>query len=150
MSPAKSSSEKEIPHQSSNFSSHSSNYPLNNSQTGGLVIYYSPDAGNYIRNSKSDNIVKFTSEKELQKLPRHHQFHQTSLDNSRIEDDTIDSSDAQSVSNFVKRPPSFTKALEMSSKLERTGSSSRSSQSSPKSPDEARQSQYEMNYEISV
>lgn len=126
-SPAKSTSNNEI-------SSHLKKSPLKRHDAqapeGGMVIYYSPDAG-CISNSK------FNSESELQKFK-----------NLSISSD-YESSTSNKDFNFnlndkmVKRPMPFVKALEITNKLDQ------SKQAKNENSDN-RQSQYEMNYEISV
>ena len=143
-SPAKSSSVTEISAQS--FSPCLKHQSLNNSQTGGLVIYYSPES--YTKKSNSDS--KFASETELQKL-------HTSLDSSSMPE-TDGSFDLNNTSNsgnssananlhFAKRPISFIKALE---NIERAGASRPVTSPAKNHAEDSRQSQYEMNYEISV
>ncbi|XP_053206770.1 palmitoyltransferase ZDHHC8-like [Panonychus citri] len=169
-SPAKSSPVTQISPQS--FSPCLRDASLNNSQTGGLIIYYSPESLT-TKKLDTDCNQKFVSETELKN------FNSTSIDSSSIHETTIttttpngsfdvnnstpttinsSSNSAANSSNnttnqphFAKRPISFVKALEMSNKLERVGASTRPVVSPAKNvADDSRQSQYEMNYEISV
>lgn len=142
ISPAKSTSISEITTQSQNRSVAGGGVPTGGVPTGGggpggMVIYYSPDAG-------------CMSETELQRL-REQQHKQ------RTSGETPD----HNMTHFVKRPMSFMKALEMTDKIERTDSPlnqlsprqqqiQRRNESQPTNNDDNRQSQYEMNYEISV
>ena len=105
---------------------------------GGLVIYYSPDAG-CIADS-----AKFRSESELPQTGREAALKQ------RVST-TPDYKSAQSSSHPMKRPMSFMKALEMTDKLEHNiHSSPRQQRRQAANSEDNRQSQYEMNYEISV
>jgi hypothetical protein len=110
----------------------------NNPQAGGMVIYYSPDAGGYSRKFDTDNekpsLLKENADREANHL----------FDN----DNDSELSETRSNKSFIKRPMSFIKALEMSDKLEKQASNRQPANT--KGRDEARQSQYEMNYEISV
>ncbi|KAF7487764.1 Palmitoyltransferase ZDHHC5 [Sarcoptes scabiei] len=101
---------------------------------GGILIYYSPDAGGggYVANCS-----KFNSETELQK------YNKTQY--KYINDEPIDLSE-----KFTsKRPMKFQKALEISNKIEQANRQSIAARIE-KSNQSNRQSQYEMNYEISV
>ena len=111
---------------------------------GGLVIYYSPDAG-CITDS-----TKFCSETELQQIGREVGAKQ------RMSCGTPDHSTGHSNAmntHFVKRPMSFMKALEMTDKMDRNDHNNQLSPRQlqrPPNNEDNRQSQYEMNYEISV
>ncbi|KAJ6218459.1 hypothetical protein RDWZM_009616 [Blomia tropicalis] len=139
-SPSKSTSVNEI-------SSHFKHSPIKRNEPqhgpeGGMVIYYSPDAG-FISNSK------YRSETELQKFAgstpsiANHEIAVTSSDFG------YDSRDNCQIRE--KRPMPFLKALEMSNKMEK-GNLFTNEQTKPLTTKETdnRQSQYEMNYEISV
>lgn len=98
---------------------------------GGMVIYYSPDAG-CISNSK------FNSETELQKfknipIPMSHEIPALS-------------SEFKYNDKFLKRPVPFMKALEITNKIDQ----SKQSTLTKSENSDNRKSQYEMNYEISV
>ncbi|RWS00289.1 putative palmitoyltransferase ZDHHC8-like protein [Dinothrombium tinctorium] len=136
---------------------------------GGMVIYYSPDAG--YQTSDQNVSTKFSSESELQKLRN---YSNEAANTPEIKSGNI---------HFQKRPMSFMKALEMSEKLERlqnhnsntknqqqefsggggvaknnrnshtgTASGAAGLKNSINAADESnmRLSQYEMNYEIAV
>jgi len=149
ISPAKSTSNSEISTQSQNRSVAPGGGP--GGGPGGMVIYYSPDAG------CMPETAKFCSETELQRLREHQPLHKQR--NSGTPDHTLTQS--TNATHFVKRPMSFMKALEMTDKIERADSLNnqlsprqqqiqRRNDSQTTNGDENRQSQYEMNYEISV
>lgn len=93
-----------------------------------MVIYYSPDAG------VSSN-SKYNSETELQKFIS---------STPTIQHDGYDSKE-----KMLKMPMPFLKALEISNKMEKNNLFSDQKSLNVKDTDN-RQSQYEMNYEISV
>jgi len=136
-SPSKSTSITEI---SSHFKRSPGKKYESQGPEGGMVIYYSPDAG-AMSNSK------YSSESELQKFtsstpPSQHMHPDKSVDN----DFSYDSRD-----KILKRPMPFLKALEISNKMEKGSLFSDQAKSlTVKEADTNRQSQYEMNYEISV
>lgn len=136
-SPSKSTSINEI-------SSHFKRSPAKKNESqgpeGGMVIYYSPDAG-VISNSK------YSSESELQKFTSSTPTSQFQSDKSAVEGDYgFDSRD-----KMLKRPMPFLKALEISNKMEKGSLFSESQTKSLAAKDtDNRQSQYEMNHEISV
>ncbi|RWS30432.1 uncharacterized protein B4U80_06927 [Leptotrombidium deliense] len=149
ISPAKSTSIGEISTQT--YSQQRCEGPV-----GGMVIYYSPDAGCSINTEVDENLAtKFASESELQRLRQH----------ANDMNNTPESKPTNP--HFAKRPMSFMKALEMSDKIERHHShknqpdssgiikNSRNAQIGVKTVNavedtNARHSQYEMNYEIAV
>jgi hypothetical protein len=146
ISPAKSTSNNEMSTQSQNRSIAPGGGP------GGMVIYYSPDAGCL------PETAKYCSETELQRV-REQQQQNKQRSSSGTPDHSFSSS--SNATHFVKRPMSFMKALEMTDKIERTDSPQnqlsprqqqiqRRNDSQSTNSDESRQSQYEMNYEISV
>jgi len=97
--------------------------------------------------------TKFCSETELQQIGRDSAYKQ------RMSSGTPDHSSGQSNAmnpHFIKRPMSFMKALEMTDKIEKNDPNnqlspqSRQFQRQSANSADDRQSQYEMNYEISV
>lgn len=124
-----------------------------NGPDGGMLIYYSPDAGGGAYISTNN---KFNSETELQKY-KNSQF--LYID----EQPPYDLSDPHTYHNnhqqshhhhthYYKRPMPFQKALEISNKLEQQNKKQNSikNNDNTNSNNNNRQSQYEMNYEISV
>ncbi|XP_046919064.2 zinc finger DHHC-type containing 8 [Dermatophagoides farinae] len=127
-------------------------YGKTNGPEGGMLIYYSPDAG-YAVNSHNNHSNKFNSETELQNLS-------SSSKNGNflqyIDEDSLDfgpnssCSDTTTISkNYFKRPMPFQKALEISNKIEHQNKNA-TGRNVESSVNNNRQSQYEMNYEISV
>lgn len=123
-----------------------------NGPDGGMLIYYSPDAGGGAYISTNN---KFNSETELQKyknsqflyideqppydLSDHHSYHHHNNHQQSHNHHT----------HYYKRPMPFQKALEISNKLEQQNKKQNSTKNNDTSSNN-RQSQYEMNYEISV
>lgn len=175
-SPSKSTSINEI-------STHFKRSPVKRHESqgpeGGMVIYYSPDAG-VISNSK------YSSESELQKFsgsssacstPSGHKYQQhqgqgqgqgqaaygeqrttmpTPSHHGVLADFAYDQSSTRD-KLLMKRPMPFLKALEMSNKMEKSSlfaeqnkATTTTSTLTTKDAADNRQSQYEMNYEISV
>lgn len=132
LSPVNSTSNSEVFNQS-----HRSVTPGGGS--GGLVIYYSPDAGCI------SEAARFRSESELHTAIEGRQAREA----AHRQRQTIAST--HSGSHPMKRPMSFMKALEMTDKLEHNHHlSPRQQRRQTGNTEDNRQSQYEMNYEISV
>lgn len=115
-----------------------------------MVIYYSPDAG-VMSNSK------YCSETELQK------FNPSSASSiayrsAEKKHDFERAYESRGDKLLAKRPMPFLKALEMSNKMEKSslfneqagGKSATTTLTTKTDTTDNRQSQYEMNYEISV
>ena len=103
-----------------------------------MVIYYSPDAGVMSSNSK------YNSETELQKFssPTASSQHHRSVHNNDFGYEPRE--------KLLKRPMPFSKALEISNNMESNLFADQGRATLTTRDTDNRQSQYEMNYEISV
>lgn len=134
-SPAKSASISEISTQLQHQMQQHQNF---GDRPGGMMIYYSPDAGCMSDSSNS----KVPSETDRSRTEQYRNNSDSGVNSSEHVNNS---------SYFAKRPMSFMKALEMNDKLEPTSNNNTTQQNvSTYSNDDSRYSQYEMNYEISV
>lgn len=182
ISASKSNSTNEISSHLKSFRSPQKMVQQGTGPEGGMLIYYSPDAGGYVSNPSNNHFhhqtinQKFNSETELQKF-NSSSFKRNSIGKNYsqqqqpflyIDDDSLDSSSSPPLNHHYyhsnggknsKTSPrndsrgatsTFSKALEITNKLEQKQLQHQATTNSLASNSTNRQSQYEMNYEISV